>query len=62
MHEAKIDVIKFPGLMDAIKTRAKDVLDRFGAAALMKSINGMLVIDAQEDYQSKSYSFGGCPI
>lgn len=61
VHEAKIDVIKFPGLMDAIKTRAKDVLDRFGAAALMKSINGMLVIDAQEDYQSKSYSFGGLP-
>lgn len=61
VHEAKIDVIKFPGLMDAIKTRAKDVVERFGAAALMKSLNGMLVIDAAEEYQSKSYAFGGLP-
>ena len=61
MHEAKIDVIKFPGLMDAIKNRAKDVLERFGAAALMKSLNGMLVIDANEQYESKSYTFGGLP-
>lgn len=61
VHEAKIDVIKFPGLMDAIKNRAKDVLERFGAAALMKSLNGMLVIDANEQYESKSYAFGGLP-
>lgn len=61
VHEAKIDVIKFPGLMDAIKNRAKDVMERFGAAALMKSLNGMLVIDANEQYESKSYAFGGLP-
>lgn len=61
VHEAKIDVIKFPGLMDAIKSRAKDVMERFGAAALMKSLNGMLVIDKQEEYESKSYTFGGLP-
>ncbi|RGD93378.1 DUF1073 domain-containing protein [Acinetobacter sp. SWAC57] len=61
VHEAKIDVIKFPGLMDAIKNRAKDVMERFGAAALMKSLNGMLVIDANEQYESKSYTFGGLP-
>lgn len=61
VHEAKVDVIKFPGLMDAIKSRAGDLMARFGAAALMKSINGMLVIDKNEEYESKSYSFGGLP-
>lgn len=61
VHEAKIDVIKFPGLMDAIKSRANDLFARFGAAALMKSINGMLVIDSNESYESKSYTFGGLP-
>lgn len=61
VHEAKVDVIKFPGLMDAIKSRAGALLERFSAAALMKSINGMLVIDSQEGYESKSYTFGGLP-
>ena len=27
----------------------------------MKGINGMLVLDAEEEYESKSYSFGGLP-
>jgi phage-related protein (TIGR01555 family) len=37
------------------------MMERFGAAALLKSINGMLVIDKDEEYESKSYTFGGLP-
>ncbi|WP_312057660.1 DUF1073 domain-containing protein [Acinetobacter courvalinii] len=61
VHEAKVDVIRMPDLMTKIIDRTKDVMERFGAAALLKSINGMLVIDKDEEYESKSYSFGGLP-
>ncbi|ENW78654.1 HI1409 family phage-associated protein [Acinetobacter sp. ANC 3929] len=61
VHEAKVDVIRIPDLMPKIIDRAKDLMERFGAAALLKSINGMLVIDKDEEYQSKTYTFGGLP-
>ncbi|WP_343620855.1 DUF1073 domain-containing protein [Acinetobacter proteolyticus] len=61
VHEAKVDVIRTPDLMTKIIDRTKDMMERFGAAALLKSINGMLVIDKDEEYESKSYSFGGLP-
>lgn len=61
VHEAKVDVIRSPSLMQNIKERMSDVMARFQAAALMKSINGMLVLDKDEEYASKQYSFGGLP-
>lgn len=61
VHEAKIDVIKTPNLMDSLKSRMKDVVERFAAASFMKSINGMLVIDGNESYESKTMAFGGLP-
>ncbi|KKW79036.1 HI1409 family phage-associated protein [Acinetobacter sp. AG1] len=61
VHEAKVDVIRMPNLMMNIVNRAKETMERFGAAALLKSINGMLVIDKDEEYESKSYTFGGLP-
>lgn len=61
VHEAKIDVIQMPGLIDALKSRMKDTVERFAAAAFMKSINGMLVLDASEKYESKTNNFGGLP-
>ncbi|MBJ8440999.1 DUF1073 domain-containing protein [Acinetobacter junii] len=61
VHEAKVDVIRMPDLMMNIVNRAKETMERFGAAALLKSINGMLVIDKNEEYESKSYTFGGLP-
>lgn len=61
VHEAKVDVIRSPNLVDNIKNRMNDVVARFQAAALMKGINGMLVIDKDEEYDSKQYSFGGLP-
>ena len=39
----------------------KGVMERFMSVGLMKSLNGMLVLDAEEKYESKTYSFGGLP-
>jgi len=62
VHEAKVDVIKTKGLVDKLMSDAKSVMERFGAMALLKGINGMLVMDKDdEDYQSKTYSFTGLP-
>lgn len=62
VHESKVDVIKTKGLVDKLLSDAKSVMERFGAMALLKGINGMLVIDKEEEeYESKSYSFGGLP-
>ena len=61
VHEAKVDVIRMPDLMDNIVSRTKDTFARFQAAALLKGINGMLVLDKNEEYESKSYTFGGLP-
>lgn len=61
VHEAKIDVIQMPNLIDSLKNRMKDTVQRFSAAAFMKSINGMLVLDASEKYESKTNNLSGLP-
>ena len=62
VHESKVDVIKTYDLMNQIKLNSDVVLKRFAMLGLMKSNNGMLVLDKeQEDYESKHYSFGGLP-
>lgn len=62
VHEAKVDVIKTSGLVDKLLADAKSVMERFGAMALLKGINGMLVMDKDdEDYVSTPYSFTGLP-
>lgn len=60
IFEAKIDVIKIPDLMANLANPQfeKEVLKRLGLAMRAKSINGTLILDAAEDYQSKSASFG----
>lgn len=59
VFEAKVDVLKIPGLMNLISTPEgeKQVLQRLQLAAMAKGINGQYVIDAEEDYQQKSASF-----
>lgn len=61
VHEAKVDVIRVPDLMSTIVNQGKELFARFQSAALLKGINGMLVIDEKEGYESKSYTFGGLP-
>lgn len=60
VHEAKVDVIKTQDLMNQINLNADTVLKRFNLIGLLKSNNGMLVLDKEsEEYDSKHYSFGG---
>lgn len=59
VHESKVDVIKTPDLANQIESRADNVVKRFSLLGMMKSNNGMLVLDSEEDYQSKHYGFGG---
>ncbi|MFW1880505.1 DUF1073 domain-containing protein [Acinetobacter baumannii] len=61
VHESKIDVIRTPNLVDKIKEDLKGVAERFLSVGLLKGLNGMIVLDAEEEYDSKTYSFGGLP-
>lgn len=63
VFEAKVDVVRIPGFMEGLKSKEyeKRVQERVRLAALMKSINGMLVMDKEEEYDSKEASFGGLP-
>lgn len=62
VHEAKVDVVKTYDLMNQINLNSDVVLKRFNLIGLLKSNNGMLVLDKeQEEYESKHYNFGGLP-
>ncbi|MGB0854663.1 MAG: anti-CBASS protein Acb1 family protein [Pikeienuella sp.] len=65
LYEAKIDVVRIDGLMQKLQsggqTYEAELLRRFTLAATAKGINGMLILDALEEYQQKSASFGGLP-
>lgn len=65
LYEAKVDVVKIDGLMQNLSSRGQayeaELLRRLSLAATAKGINGMLLLDALEDYQQKSASFGGLP-
>ncbi len=65
VYEAKVDVIKLKGFMDELRMRGDDytteVLQRLGLAATAKGINGMLLLDSEEEYDQKHAQFGGLP-
>lgn len=63
IQEAKVDVIKVPGLMQLIATQAYEdkMVRRFGLAAEGKSLTNALVIDGEEDYQQKQINFANMP-
>lgn len=61
VFEAKVDVVSVPDLMSQMadpEFEAK-MLKRVQLAAMAKGINGMLLLDTLETYESKSASFGG---
>jgi len=61
VFEAKVDIFKIPDFMRQVGNadyRAK-VLQRTTLSATSKGINGALLMDKDEEYESKSASFGG---
>lgn len=63
VYEAKVDVLKIPEFMANIgdPQYVAKVLERARLAAQGKGINGTLLMDKEEEYESKSASFGGLP-
>lgn len=63
VHEAKIDVIKIPNLMENLATQAFEdkLVNRLAAATRAKSINNALLLDANEEYDQKQITFSSLP-
>lgn len=66
VFEAKVDVFRVQNLMsnlEADRNRKYEsvLLNRFSLAARGKAINGALVLDKNEEYESKQVSFGSLP-
>lgn len=60
LYEANVDVMKVQGFADLLSNHNDDlILRRARLQAAMKGINGMLMIDAEDDYQKKSANFSG---
>lgn len=62
VFESKVDVLGIPDLAQSFNDNPdyeKLLLKRASVSALAKGINGMLLIDAAETYESKSASFSG---
>lgn len=59
VHEAKIDIIKTPDLASQIEQHGDSIFKRFSLVGMLKGNNGTVLLDADEDYISKTYSFGG---
>ena len=63
VFEAKVDVVKIPGFMEQIgdKEYRKRVYERLQLAGIAKGVNGMLVLDSEEEYDTKQLGFGNLP-
>ena len=63
VDEAKVDVIKIPGLMEKIGSDEyeKKLMGRLGAAAQGKSNWRALIIDGEEDWSQKQITWTGIP-
>jgi len=61
VFDAKTDIIKIDGLSDNITDPKYEemLFKRFTTARMLKGNNGTLILDKEEEYESKSYSFSG---
>jgi len=63
IFEAKIDVVRVPDLMNSLTDREYEsrLLNRFSLAMTAKGINGTLLLDKEEEYETKSPSLAQLP-
>lgn len=61
IYEARVDVLSIPNLTEEVQTKEGEerVTNLARVAATSKGNNGMMMIDKEMDYDSKSASFGG---
>ncbi|MER9829179.1 DUF1073 domain-containing protein [Mesorhizobium sp. M0134] len=63
IFEAKVDIIRIPNFMASLANegyKAK-ILERYTLANTSKGINGTLMLDKEEEYESKSANFSTLP-
>lgn len=63
VNEAKIDIIKIPGLSENIASDEyeQNLRKRFGTAATVKSLFAMLLVDKEEDWERIEANFTALP-
>lgn len=63
LYEAKVDVVRVPGLTNALATQQGEavLIKRFALAGLLKSVNNTLLLGEGEDYEQKVINFAGLP-
>jgi phage-related protein (TIGR01555 family) len=63
VFEAKVDIVRVPNFMASLKDEGykNKLLERFTLAATAKGINGTLILDKEEEYESKATSFATLP-
>lgn len=63
VFEAKIDIIKVPNFMASLADEGykQKLIERYTLANTAKGINGTLMLDKEEEYESKSASFAQLP-
>lgn len=63
IFEAKVDVLRIPSFMASLadaEYRSR-MIDRTTLAATAKGVNGMLLLDKEEEYEQKDLKFGSLP-
>lgn len=63
IFEAKVDIIRIPNFMASLgdEDYKRKIIERYTLAATSKGINGTLMLDKEEEYESKSASFATLP-
>ncbi|MGX9120321.1 DUF1073 domain-containing protein [Mesorhizobium sp. BHbsci] len=63
VFEAKVDIIRIPNFMASLANEdyKRKILERYTLANTSKGINGTLMLDKEEEYESKSTSFATLP-
>ncbi|WP_259664718.1 DUF1073 domain-containing protein [Rhizobium bangladeshense] len=61
VFEAKIDIIRVPDFMANLNNEVyrSKILERYTLANMAKGINGTLLLDKEEEYESKTAALGG---
>lgn len=63
VYETNVDIVKIKGLMSYLSSAQGEELvrKRFALSGMLKSFNNMLLMDNEENYESKSNTFAGLP-
>ena len=61
VYETNVDIVKVKGLMGYLQSAEGEALlrKRFTLAGMLKSFNNMLLLDNEEDFQTKTNTFAG---